>query len=314
VSPPDYRLSGDPSAPPVLVLQPHGVLVTLYNAAPPGQYDADVRMQRSADGGRTWSAPQAVHDDREIRSRSFFDAAVSGSGAVIVTWLDDRDGRQGLRSATIGPDGAVSRNTTADPMVCECCPTDVLAAGDAAWTAYRDLEDGSIRDVALARSDGGTGFVRLGLVSADGWRLNGCPHSGPRLASAGDGTVWVVWFTGAEPGIFVAGSTDGGRSFSPRQPVAVPAGEVRRVANPDVAVLPDGRLIVVYEASGSGRHVVARVRHGASWSEPRVIEAGGAYPRIASDGSRAVVAYTLSGSGAKQVVIRDLALLLKESS
>jgi hypothetical protein len=67
----------------------------------------------------------------------------------------------------------------------------------------------SLRDPHLAvSSDGGATFGRDTLLSADGWKLAGCPVAGPALTLAREGG-FVAWYTGARgadgggPGVYL---------------------------------------------------------------------------------------------------------------
>ena len=206
----------------------------------------------------------------------------------------------------------VGENRLIDSRACECCRTALLAGSDdRLWLAYRDLDESSVRDVALvASADRGESFGPPTLVSADAWKLEGCPHSGPRLAWRPPDELWVSWFTGAEPGIYAAVSRDGGRSFSAREIVAAPGGDVAAVAHPEIAVLPDGTLAVLYEsARENGRAIELRRRAAApaeGWEPPVRVVANGVYPRLARRGELAAIAWTrLAGDRATEVEVVD---------
>ncbi|MEM6336749.1 MAG: sialidase family protein [Bacteroidota bacterium] len=101
---------------------------------------------------------------------------------------------------------------------CQCCRTAITAGADGeVFVAWRHIFPGSIRDMALVRStDGGATFSEPVRIAEDGWKLDGCPHTGPALAVDGQGRLHAAWYTGAEggSGVFTAYSDDLGDTFS----------------------------------------------------------------------------------------------------
>ncbi len=314
ISPLKYRVQTSGDSPAVLVWHRGGELTVVYVASPPGQWDADIHLQHSSDGGRSWSEPQAIHDDGKVGSRSFLDGLRIESGEMLLSWLDEREGEQGVRIARIEPAGKIGKNLTVDKVVCECC-TAALAVDSSAgvWLAYRDREVGELRDIAVARSqDGGRSFARLGWVSRDDWRLNGCPHAGPRMVLDGERVLWAVWFTGAEPGIYVAFSNDGGRTFASRMAIAIPDAATGFVSRPEIGMLPDGRLAVLFEASGAaGQRILARFKKPTDeqWSLPQQVAKDGTFPRPYRSGRHAVLAYSVRSGRRSEIVLFDTDLL-----
>ena len=191
----------------------------------------------------------------------------------------------------------ISANKIADSRICQCCNTSLLlGAGGEVWLAYRDLKDPNIRDISIVKSlDGGRSFGPPAHVSDDGWEIDGCPHTGPRLSQDQSGVLWVTWFTGAENGIYVASSDDAGASFGRRHLIAGPMDQVTMVRHPEIGTLPDGRVAILYEAHRGGKDVIAaRIRDGRTgeWSSPRIVAEKAAYPRYSVRADRAVVAFT----------------------
>jgi hypothetical protein len=236
---------------------------------------------------------------------------VAGGGPLVLAWLDSRDGQRGLRAIRSRDGLHFEPEGTVDAKTCECCGTNLLAgAGGEVWLAYRDATAENVRDIYLAASrDRGAHFEIPRPVANDGWKLNGCPESGPKLAQTEDGSLWAVWFTGAQPGIYAAASQDGGASFGPRQPLATLGDGLDGARHPEIGVLPDGRLAVLYETfrDGEGHRIEARLRQteGGAWSEPVVVDSDAAFPRLASRAGRAAVAFTRQRGDRNEVVIRD---------
>jgi len=54
-------------------------------------FASDLRLSRSRDGGRSWDGHVRVNDDRPI-SHSFEGMTVARDGAVVMAWIDSREG------------------------------------------------------------------------------------------------------------------------------------------------------------------------------------------------------------------------------
>jgi len=294
---------------PILALLPNGEEVVVYSSAiPGGQWSSELRMQRSHDGGASWSTPQLIHDDHRLTSHSFVDVAVNRGGDAVFSWLDDRSGHQGVRAAVLHND-SLSRNTSVDDFTCECCRTTLLTAADGAlWLAYRDHAEGDVRNMAYAISrDGGASFVRQGDIADDHWSVNGCPDSGPRLTQTADGAIWATWFNGKAGSIEAAQSR--GRGFSAPQVLAAPTAMFPIVNHPEIGTLPDGRLILFYEANQAKgtRTLAMRIgdSRGMTWSDPVIVATNAVGPRFTRSDDHAAFAFTRFDGSKPSVVIED---------
>jgi hypothetical protein len=311
VSPPGVTTNAGGETPPVLQVLADGTLLAAYTLSLPGQWRNQIVVQRSTDGGATWSVPQALPNGGDPGSQDQFSATAVSGGPLVFAWLESRQGVRGLRAART-PDGSrFEPDLAVDGTTCECCGTALLAGSTGeVWLAYRDVSEGDVRDVHLAASrDGGASFGPPHPVSDDGWKLDGCPDRGPRLAQARDGSLWTAWFTGAEPGVYAAVSRDGGATFGPRQPIITLGGDVRNALSPEIGILPDGRIAVFYETFRESRahQVEARLRSstGNDWSAPVVVEPDAGSPRLATRGQRAVVAFIRQRGEAREILVRD---------
>ena len=130
----------------------------------------------------------------------------------------------------------------------------------------------------------GSGGQRLALVSAfqGNGKARGSTGQFPdhdAIHVAGDGTIYVTWaqFTGnsSHSPVYVATSTDGGRSFG--LPVAVTSGSVR--SDQDQRIVTDPRTGVAYltfdnsiqGGKGTAMYLSASADRGHSWSAPIVV-------------------------------------------
>jgi hypothetical protein len=315
LSAPGASASAHGETPPWIAALPGGTLFAAYTVALPGKWQSEIRTQRSTDGGATWSEPAMLAVGGDRGSHNELAAGVAVNGEIFLAWLDQRDGSRGLRAAKSRDGLQFESEQTLDAVTCECCGNAVAAGPDnEVWIAYRDVTPANLRDLAVVRSrDAGETFESPRPLSADGWTVEGCPHTGARLALGHDGTLWTAWFTGSEPGVYAASSSDGGVTFGPRTRIAAARDDVTGVAHPEIGVLPDGSVAVLYEAvrQGGQRALEARILAPGStqWGSTVPVATDAAYPRLAVDGTRAVLAYTEREEGrAPRVVVRSWAL------
>jgi hypothetical protein len=221
-------------------------------------YTGEIRFARSVDGGRTFSAPRAVHVDRQQITHRFDSLAVAADGRVFVAWIDKRDmvaagGKEAdyrgaaLYYAVSDDRGATFRGDfKAADHSCECCRIALLPQDDGSMLAlWRHVFAPNIRDHALARlkPDGTVdGFRR---ATFDDWKIDACPHHGPSLAAGAGGELHAVWFSGAP---------DKSGAFYGRLGIETPVG-VRRLGDdtaehPDLAVAGERVAIVWKEFDG----------------------------------------------------------------
>ena len=235
-----------------------------------------IKVVRSRDGGRTFSAGRALQAIDAAGDRGWHALAVDATGAAHVMWLDHRglatgkaeshtnhesaamDGaqmaqRSGLYYASA--DAGVPEREVLNG-VCYCCKVAMVTGRDnAIFAAWRQVYPGNIRDIAFSSSrDGGKHFAAPTRVSTDNWQLAGCPDDGPALVTDGAGTIHAVWPTvigGEKPegALFYASSRDG-RTFSPR--TRVPTLGSPRPMHPQVAFDAQGRVVVGWDEVISG--------------------------------------------------------------
>jgi hypothetical protein len=151
-------------------------------------------MLRSDDGGRTFSRPFTVHDDRQLITHRFESIAFDGQGRLFTLWIDKRDQPAGAAASeypgaaiyqkvsldggrTFGPDQKLADHS------CECCriATTSNAQGEL-FGVWRHVFGRQTRDHAFAPlGDTPRAITR---ASFDEWQIDACPHHGPGLALA----------------------------------------------------------------------------------------------------------------------------------
>jgi hypothetical protein len=77
-----------------------------YAVPSPGKWQNEVHLQRSTDGGATWSRPVPLEAGGERGSHNEMAAAVTPGGTLVFAWLDKREGGRGLRVALFQDQGA----------------------------------------------------------------------------------------------------------------------------------------------------------------------------------------------------------------
>ena len=197
-------------------------------------YAYDVRLHVSRDGGRRWQATDPVHDDGTPTEHGFASLWPQSREQLGIVWLDGRNtggghdhdahgsaGAMTLRAATFDPQGGKRAEYELDPMTCDCCQTDTAVGARGVLVAYRDRDEGEIRDVKVTRFDG-QAWTTPAVVHADRWVMPACPVNGPAIAARGE-SAWVAWYTGAgaAPSVRLAASDDAGLRFGPMREVAV---------------------------------------------------------------------------------------------
>lgn len=283
-----------------------------------GTYAYDVRLARSTDDGRTWSASTTPHHDGLQREHGFASLLPMPGRGVALIWLDGRHtsatsdhdasgaggGAMSLRYATFDGQWRQTSEVQVDDRVCDCCPTTAVMTSDGPLVAYRDRSGDETRDIYVARLEGKT-WSTPRTAHADNWQIAACPVNGPRLSARGR-DVALAWFTGRDNvgRSFVAFSKDAGRSFG--GPIQLGSdGSLGRV---DVALLPDGSAVASgLEPSGQGgRLAIRRVTTAGDASAPTTVATVSAgrisgYPRMAFHAGELVIAWTEGDASATRV-------------
>ena len=304
-------ISGDGENRPKLLLGREGVVLVSWTRPLGKPNTGEVRLARSDDGGATFAPPITAHRDRQEITHRFEAMTMDRDGRVYLAWIDKRDlesakaAKKPYRGAaiyaTVSDDGGRSFRPevkVADHS-CECCRIATAIDPDGApLILWRHVYEPNERDHALAKlnPDGTPSSVER--ATFDRWKVDGCPHHGPSLAVAPDGTRHAVWFNQKDGegrvfyGRLVAGGVEGQRFVG---------GE--RAAHADL-VVADRRVAIVWkefdgertqlraEVSGDGGYSFKPLTLGAAdgaSDHPRAIQRGGdlfAYWRTEREGMR----------------------------
>lgn len=182
-----------------------GVVVVSWTRPSRAPYTGDVRLLRSTDGGRHWSAPRTVHADTQAVGHRFEAMAFDAVGRLVVMWIDKRHSATPYRGAAIyaavSNDGGdhFEREVKLADHSCECCRLalsfDPKAKRMRAF--WRHVFEPNERDFMLASFDA-QWRVELERATHERWAIDACPHHGGALSIAADGVQHLVWFNVVE--------------------------------------------------------------------------------------------------------------------
>lgn len=297
---------------PKLAFGAAGEIYVTWTSPTSAQYTGDIRFARSLDDGKTWSAPIVVHRDRQLITHRFESLLVDRTGRVWVAWIDKRDqaGRNSLRepgvpgSASSSHAGAAIYYAYSDDRgaswqgdfklaqgSCECCRIALAMNAQGRVAAmWRHVFAPNERDHAFALLDAAPAGVAastndlaaISRVTFDRWRIDACPHHGPSLAVAADGTRHAVWFNQVK---------DQGRAFYGRLTEQGPSGVQVLPAgatHADIAVAGRSVAIAWKRFDGAATRIESWISHDAGLSfasGPTLQTAGDSdQPRLARAG------------------------------
>ena len=192
---------------PKIAFGPRDEIYVSWTSPTSEKFTGDIRFARSLDGGKTWSPPAIVHRDRQIITHRFESMLVDPTGRLWLAWIDKRDltiaqaAKREYSGAAVYYAYSDDRGSTwrgdyklADNS-CECCRIALtLDARGRAVAMWRHVFPPNERDHAFAvLQPDGQGIV-VERATTDKWKIDACPHHGPSLAVAADGTRHAVWF------------------------------------------------------------------------------------------------------------------------
>ncbi len=301
--------------PPTIAVAPDGTIYVGWTtrAQSPSGHATNIVLSASSDRGKSFAKPVKVNDDQKPAVHGMHSLAVGADGHVYMAWLDERNIPQPEPSAsaeghhnhaesnrevfvTSSTDGGrtFAPNRRAAVDVCPCCKTALALGTDRrVYLSWRQVLPGDFRHIALASStDDAQSFSPPVIVSDDQWVLNGCPVSGATLSAGTDGLLSVLWYAEGEkgqPGLYTSRSSDGGRTFTPRELVA--AGS----AHGTPVLLSGGTFFsAVWEGAnhdGVAQVMTTKMKGGQKRLMDLVISGDGHLPAAVLNGDRIFVAF-----------------------
>lgn len=278
-----------PDARPQIAIDSSGRIAVVFDVFKDDAWNARVLVSLSEDGGASFSPPRPVTD--HPASQRFPVATWTADGVLFVAWIDKRTVAEAARRGRAPPGAALayawshdagrtfSESRVAHAPSCECCRIGIALAGSRQPVLlFRAIFDGRVRDHALVAFDARGLPTPAQRVAHDDWVTDACPHHGPALAIASDGTRHAAWFTQGRrrSGVFYARSRDARSGFL--APMRVGAAG-RRVSRPYL-LARDKRIWLAWKEFDGERTTVHASRSdddGATWSAAQEIARTGGY-------------------------------------
>ena len=268
---------------PKIQLDKQGNIYLSWTRSLEKRHTGHIRFSRSLDGGNSFSDPVTINDNQDVISHRFDSLLVGENGELFIAWLDARDK---VKASELGEEflgtslyyawsddqgETFQTNQLLAPHTCECCRLGTAIDKDnLPVVIWRHVFPGGIRDHALLKFKDWRTPGELKRLSSEDWKIDACPHHGPALAIAEDGTYHAAWFSGVEtkPGLFYAHTKDQGSTYAG----AMQFGG-QGASHPHLAVLGQDVAIVWLEFDGSSTLVqlIRSFDGGQTWSEPRQI-------------------------------------------
>lgn len=279
-------------------------------------YTGEIRFIRSLDGGETFQPPITVHANREVITHRFDSMVVDRNGRIYITWIDKRDfvaaggNKDKYRGAAVYY--AVSENGGAGfrgdfkiaDHTCECCRIALALGPDGRPVAlWRHVFEPGVRDHAMAVLTPEGKVAPASRATFDNWRIDACPHHGPALAFAADGTRHQVWFNviGDEGGVFYASADEDGQF---NEPVRLGSAQAQHA---DVAVAGANVVLAWKQFDGKSTVVLTRTSNdgGRTWQEKELASTNKAsdQPRLVKTPSGIVMSWRTQAEGLRLVPV-----------
>lgn len=283
----------------------------------------DLKFARSLNFGRSFTPAVTVNDDRGEGYHSFQAMEVAPDGTIYAAWLDGRDketnpaGTGSLYIAKSTDRGeSFGKSVKISGAICPCCrPAIAFDDSGRVFVSWRHVYEDNNRVVVVSTSkDKGETWSEKVRVTEQGWKINGCAHSGPAMGYV-NGRLLVVWYSGAEnkAALRAAVSPDAGKSF---QYLGEVQGDVLDANHPDIEMIANeawvifqGREPNVDDGWGNIRPWLMKISETGKPSAPEKIPFLGdsvSYPLLfPGTGGRVYATWTeLSDSGQKAVLCR----------
>jgi hypothetical protein len=246
-----------------------------------GGKDGDLLAWRSADGGRTWSAPVKINRVAGAAREGVHDLTSAADGRLFCLWIDLRNGKSQLYGASSADGGTTwgeDRLIYQSPGggICPCCqPSACFDARGRLHVFWRNnISDD--RDMYLVTSnDGGRSWDAPRKLGNGTWHYRACPMDGGGIAADDSGKIHTIWrreqtlyrcvagdaetslgigeqgrATRGPGGVYLTWITGRpGTLFVMPPDAAQPTRLAARAIDPAIAARPDGRgpVVVVWE-------------------------------------------------------------------
>lgn len=320
VTPNPMNLDWGPDARARVAVDQKGRLVVTFAIFQDKNFNGRAFFARSSDNGASFTPPRPITAD--TTSQRFEIAGVDPDGRVFAAWIDKRNVAKARAAGRAYPgaalafawedgDGGFGPTTIAHDNSCECCRLGLAFAGPGRPALiFRNIFPGSVRDHAVVtfRNPSTPGPVRR--VSDDDWKIEACPHHGPSLAIAADGSYHAAWFTdgSTRKGLFYARADNGDAAFTEPRALSTPD---RQASRP--SLLAKGTTIHLVWKEFDGDKVVVRWQasadSGRHWTPAmNVAETTDAsdHPLLVADASHVYLSWLTKVEGYRLIPLEDV--------
>ncbi len=282
VTPEPMNLDWGPDARARIAIDPRGGLIATFGIFQDKNFNGRALFARSSDGGASFTRPRPITAD--TTSQRFEIAGVDPDGRVFATWLDKRNVARArgagksyagaaLAYAWENGDAEFGDTSIALDNTCECCRLGLAFAGAGRpAVVFRNIFPGSVRDHGVITFHDARTPGPVRRVSVDDWKIEACPHHGPSIAIAHDGSYHVAWFTDGvrRKGLFYARADSADSPFTAPRALSQPD---RQPARPYLLANGPDLHLVWKEFDGDKVAVRWQVSHdsGRRWSDPRTV-------------------------------------------
>ncbi|MBS0520799.1 MAG: exo-alpha-sialidase [Proteobacteria bacterium] len=319
VTPGPIGMDWGPDSRPQILITASGRLVVTWAVFKDKQFNGRVYATYSDDNGASFAAARPITADDA--SQRFQQTALDADGRIFAAWIDKRGAAAARAAGKPYPGAALAYAWSSDGKTfgdatvaldntCECCRLGVALAGPGRPAVlFRNVFGGTTRDHAVITFENPTTPGPLRRVSIDDWKIDACPHHGPSLAIAADGSYHAAWFTGGEArqGIFYARADDGVASFS--EPRALSSPE-RQPGRPYLLAIGNTVHLVWKEFDGTRTRILWQVSHdsGRSWSAAHPVadtDDASDHPLLIARKSQAFLSWLTKTEGYRLIALED---------
>lgn len=301
IAKPGKAMDAGADARPQIVIDGGGRIVVSYAYFVDDKWNARTMVATSIDAGRSFSTPTPLAPGVDGQR---FAVLLPGKGdRLFAAWVQKR-GKGATIAYANSTDGGMHFDAfnIAASGSCECCRIAVAADRNGLpLVAFRNIFPGGVRDHAVLRFEAPDSPAPIARIAVDDWKIDSCPHHGPALAVAADGSYHVAWFTQGDraKGLFYARSTDRGEHFSTPRAIGSPE---RHPGRPALLAVGDALWLAWKEFDGESTSVLVQQSQdgGQHWTPPEAVAHTIGYsdhPLLIARGDRAYLSWLTRRDG-----------------
>ena len=304
---------------PKVAIGPGGEVYVSWTRRLPGGFNGEIRFSRSLDGGSSFEPARTINDDGLVTGHRFETLLVDAEGNVFLAWIDKRDlvaakaageeyaGAAVYYSVSSDRGETFVANRKVSSHSCECCRIAASETPDGEVALfYRGIFGDNIRDHAFAAIDAGSVTKPMRRATDDDWYIEGCPHHGPAIASAGENAFDLAWFTDGRnrSGVYYARFRPDAGQLEQLIPVSTAAS----AGHPSLSRVP-GRLLLAWKEFTGERTEVRLIESGddgRSWSQPATLastERDSDHPFLVAHGNAVFLSWHSADEGLRIVPV-----------